>query len=303
MSKNHPFTSGVHQEVTEFLIDRETRNLTVKSMAWYRNSLKVWLEFLDQNAVVSHATLTAKELRAFLVFLKDRGHSTGGRANIFGAVRALLGWYKAEHELVNWNPLDKVAAPKKPQEVKKPIELDEFQRMIAVCKGSKFAAVRDRALLMVLLDTGLRKQEVTDLNVGDVNQANGEIYVRSGKGGKSRTVFMGKKTRRAVAAYMRLRKGLTDESPFWATEQGERLAYHSVRQVIRRRAEEAGIKEPGIHDFRRAFAINFLRNGGDVATLRRLLGHGNLNVVLRYLDLVKDDLQVSHSKFGPVDNL
>lgn len=303
MSNNHPSTSGIHQEVNDFLIDRETRNLTDKSLAWYRNSLKVWLAFLDQNAVMSTANLTAKDLRAFLVFLKDRGHSAGGRANIFGAVRAFLRWYKDEYELTDWNPLDKVAAPKKPTEVKKPIELSDFQRMLAVCKGGKLAAVRDRALLLVLLDTGLRKQEVTDLNVGDVNLANGEIYVRSGKGGKSRTVFMGKKTRRAVTAYLRMRKGVTAESPFWATEQGDRLAYSSVRQVIRRRAEEAGIKEPGIHDFRRAFALNFLRNGGDVATLRRLLGHSNLNVVLRYLDLVKDDLQVSHGKFGPVDNL
>lgn len=58
-----------------------------------------------------------------------------------------------------------------------------------------------------------------------------------------------------------------------------------------------------MHEFRRAFAVNYLRNGGDVITLQRLLGHSNLSIINRYLALVSEDLRVSHSKFGVVDNL
>lgn len=303
MSKKREVSSSIHREVDDFLIDRQSRNLTDKSVAWYRNSLAVLLTYLTEQKIATTRDITSSTIRHFLIYLKDRGHNPGGIHNIFGAVRSYLRWYKEEFALTDWKPLDKIKTPKPSREVKQPIELTDFQRLIAVCAGRSFAALRDRAILMVLLDTGIRKQEMTDLNYGDVNMANGEIYIRSGKGRKSRTVFLGNKTRRALAAYLRLRRGLTVESPLWATEQDTRLTYHSLRQVVRRRADEAGIKEPGMHEFRRAFAINYLRNGGDVATLQRMMGHSNLNVILRYLDLVKDDLKASHGKFGPVDNL
>ncbi len=302
-STNHPVSSHIDREISEFLIDRESRNLTPKSLKWYSHALGIFGAYLTVGCIETTRSVTSSTVRHFLIHLKDRGHNPGGRANIFGAVRAYLHWYKAEFELTDWNPLDRVATPKQTGEIKQPIALDDFQHLIAACKGRSFAALRDQALLLVLLDTGIRKQEITDLNYGDVNLINGEIYIRSGKGRKSRTVFIGTKTKRVLGVYLRLRKNITAESPLWATDQGTPLAYNSIRQVVRRRAAEAGIKEPGLHEFRRAFALSYLRNGGDVVTLQRLLGHASLNVVLRYLDLVKDDLQVSHGKFGPVDHL
>lgn len=303
MSSNRQVSSLLHHEINDFVIERESRNLSPKSLQWYKRSLQLLADYLTGQGVTTTPDITAAHVRQFIIYLKDAGYNPGGRVNIFGAVRAYLRWYKAEFDLTDWHPLDKVSSPKRTKEVKQPIELEDFQRLVAVCRGRSLAALRDKAMLMVLLDTGIRKQETTDLNYGDVNLTNGEIYIRSGKGSKSRTVFIGTKTRRALSAYLRLRKGLTEDAPLWATENDTRLAYGSVRQVVRRRASEAGIKEPGLHEFRRAFALNFLRNGGDVVTLQRLMGHANLNVILRYLDLVKDDLKLSHNKFGPVDNL
>lgn len=303
MSDDLSAVSPLHHEIQDFLIDRESRNLTSKSISWYEQSLAILKIYLTQQGITATRNITSSNIRHFLIYLKDRGHNPGGRANIYGAVRAYLRWHKAEFNLADWNPLDRISTPKASKEIKQPIALDAFQRLIAVCAGRSLAALRDRAILLTLLDTGIRKQEITDLNYDDVNLANGEVYIRSGKGRKSRTVFIGGKTRRALSAYLRLRKGLAADSPLWATEKGTRLAYSGIRQVVRRRADEAGIKEPGLHEFRRAFALSYLRNGGDVVTLQRLLGHASLNVVLRYLDLVKDDLQVSHGKFGPVDNL
>jgi site-specific recombinase XerD len=69
----------------------------------------------------------------------------------------------------------------------------------------------------------------------------------------------------------------------WLTDEGERLTYWGLNEVIRRRAKAAKVQKPGLHDFRRAFALNFLRNGGDIFTLQRLLGHADLQVLRRYL--------------------
>ena len=300
---NSSHTSQLQREIDEFLIDRQVRNLSKRTVSWYRNSLRVLSQFLSEQSIDATEQITGSTIRHFLLSLPAKGYSQGGINNLFGAIKAYLRWYASEYEPANWNPLAKIQTPKRPQEIKQPISLADFQRLTATCTGKDFYSLRDKALLLVLLDTGIRKQELTDLRVGDVDLTTGQIFIRSGKGGKSRVTYCGRATRRALAVYMRQRPDAGDKVPLWLTEEGTALAYHSIRQVIRRRAEEAGIKEPGLHEFRRAFAINFLRNGGDVITLQRLLGHSNLTVINRYLALVDDDLKMSHAKFGVVDHM
>lgn len=186
--------------------------------------------------------------------------------------------------------------------------------MIAQCTPRTFTGERDKALLYTLLDTGIRKSEATNLVLPDVNLENGSILVREGKGGKNRTVFIGAKARRALATYLRYRDtplinfmrrkhGMTATDALWLTDEGTPITKDGLRQIIARRARQAGVHEPGLHEFRRAFAVNSLRNGMDVITLQRLLGHSTLAVINRYLKLVSDDLKRSHERFGVVDRL
>ena len=88
----------------------------------------------------------------------------------------------------------------------------------------------------------------------------------------------------------------------WVTNDECRLTYSGLREIIRRRAGDAKIKVPGIHDFRRCFAIEFLRNDGDIFTLQRILGHSSLEMVKRYLAIAKTDCETAHRKASPVDN-
>ena len=89
----------------------------------------------------------------------------------------------------------------------------------------------------------------------------------------------------------------------WLTRDGGQLTKGGIRELVRRRAKQVGIKAPGLHEFRWAFALNFLRNGGDIITLQRLLGHSSLVIINRYLALVDDDLKAAIEKHGVVDNL
>jgi site-specific recombinase XerD len=212
-----------------------------------------------------------------------------------------LRWAESESAPPGWdNPLNKVKPPKRPDEVQKPIELETFARLLAACSRTDNGD-RDRALLLVLLDTGLRWQEVTDLTIGDVDGE--QVFVRRGKGRKSRVVFLSARTRRALTTYLRQRGPLRPDAPLWATQEGGKLSRAGIGEVVRRRAQAAGVKRPGMHEFRRAFAINYLRNGGDLETLRRLLGHSSMAMVMRYLDLVSDDVRAVHAKASPVSNL
>lgn len=295
--------SQIEREIQEFIFDRESRNLSKNTLNWYTNSLTLFRLSLAGQQVTETKAITPKHLRLFLIQLQ-RKHNEGGVFNIFGAVRAYLKWFASELAPSDWdNPLKHVDAPKRSQEVQQPIALDDFKKLLDTCKPGQPNYQRDRAMLMTLLDSGVRHEELWALTVGDVDLKSGAVLVRKGKGRKSRTTYIGDKTRKALTAYLRSRPNAKPTDPLWLTPSKKPLSKNGVRQVVARRSKMAGISEPGMHEFRRAFAINYLRNGGDVITLQRLLGHSNLSIINRYLALVSEDLRVSHSKFGVVDNL
>jgi site-specific recombinase XerD len=248
-------------------------------------------------------SLTPTNLRQFLLDL-GKTHNPGGVHGVYRSVKAFLRWWEAETEPTDWhNPMLKVQAPKRPQELLEPVSLEDLRALLDTCEHKDHAGDRDRAIVMALLDTGCRAAEFVSLNFGDVTMSTGAVMVRRGKGGKGRAVFMGAKTRRALTAYLRYRPDLKDPDPLWATLQGGRLTHAGIREILRRRAQRAGIAEPSLHSFRRAFALSSLRNGVDVYALQRLMGHSDLSVLRRYLAQTEGDLQRAHEKGGPVDHL
>jgi integrase/recombinase XerC/integrase/recombinase XerD len=178
--------------------------------------------------------------------------------------------------------------------------MQDVHALVAAC-GSGFSGARDKAIIISLLDTGARATEFLALNLEDLDLAAGSALIRKGKGRKPRMVFLGRKSRRAIRAYLR---GRHDSNPaLWLTNDGDRMTYAALRGVVRRRAQSAALKhEPSLHDFRRAFAINMLRSGVDVFALQRLMGHADLQVLRRYLAQTDADVQAAHMRGSPVDN-
>ncbi|MCX6065487.1 MAG: tyrosine-type recombinase/integrase, partial [Chloroflexi bacterium] len=116
-----------------------------------------------------------------------------------------------------------------------------------------------------------------------------------------RTVFIGKKSRRVLRAYLKRR---SDDCPaLWVSVHGDRLAVQSLGNMLERRAKLADVPAPSPHDFRRAFAVNMLRAGVDIYNLQKLMGHSDLSTLFRYLALITDDSKAAHDKGSPVDKL
>jgi len=157
---------------------------------------------------------------------------------------------------------------------------------------------RNRAMVLVLLDTGIRAGELARLRVEDVNLVNQEIYIRPYRNGiksRARTVYMGEKTTQVLKRYIeRFRK---HSRPTLFGLDGE-----CVRFMIRRLGENAGVVNAHPHRFRHTFAINYLRNGGDQFTLQRLLGHTSPDMTQKYLDIAQYDVANQHRRASPVDN-
>ncbi len=233
--------------------------------------------------------------------------------NYWKTIRGFYNWVVSANILSIQRPDLRMTRPKyeSPQIV--PFTQDEIKRLLDACQFSKVEksngqkyrikrqnADRDKALILILLDTGLRLGELLRLRLGDVNLENGEVYIRpynKSIKSKSRTVFLGTRTRQAVWKYIAKQQAAEDVScPLF------NLNGHAVRQVIVRIAKNANVINAHPHKFRHTFAIFYLRNQGDVFTLKRLLGHSTLEMTQRYLDIVKDDIANAHKHASPVDN-
>lgn len=294
------FSVPVQDLFTGFITDCKVRQLSPHSVEFYVDKLTVFLAFCEAQAIATLDQIDTPFIRTFFQWLEETGHNPGGQHAFYRVLRAVFRWMENEFDGYT-SPLRKIKAPRvdiPPIEGAKP---DEFHAMLEACKKSSYPE-RDRALLLTLLDTGLRASEFLSLTWDDIDLTSGTIQVRRGKNRKPRKVFLGRLARQAMRAYAKTRK---DSSPtVWLSRYGESLGYDGLRAVLTRLAKHAGLKNvPSPHDFRRASALQMLRNGADPVSVSRLLGHSSLEVTKRYLAQTESDLQETHRRHSPVDRL
>ncbi|MBC7265169.1 MAG: tyrosine-type recombinase/integrase [Chloroflexi bacterium] len=288
-------------DVQAFLTDCQARNLSANTIRIYRVNLLAFQKWLRQQDVQDIADLTTGHIRYYLTSLQ-KSHNPGGVHQAYRVLKTFCRWLHVEG-IIESNPMVRVSPPRVPQEPLDPVPMSDVKRMLQTCERRTFTGDRDRAIMLCLLDSGARASEFLSLNVGDVNLGTGAVVVRQGKGRKFRTAFLGSKALRALAQYLRHRPEVMPADPLWIARDGERLTYWGLRQVLERRAHKAGVPIPSPHSFRRAFALTMLRNGCDVMTLQKLMGHSDLSVLRRYLAQTENDLAEAHKRASPVDRL
>lgn len=283
-----------------FLRAKKVERLSPRTVEWYKEKLSKFAKYADAQSISSLEHLTTQSIRDYMLWLEDNGHNPGGIHGYYRSLKAFLRWFQFENDLDDWpNPIRKVKAPKVSLAPLPPADIEDIRKMLIACNRRIFLDVRDATLILFMLDTGLRISELLDLTRDDVDMFNGEVLVRKGKGGKSRIVFIGRTTSRYLRKYARY---LSNENQLWQTQSGEGLSYSGLRSMLKKRAEKADVDTPSPQSLRRAFAISFLRSGGNIYVLKRLMGHRDLQVLQRYLEIVESDLELGHRQAGPVDN-
>lgn len=120
-----------------------------------------------------------------------------------------------------------------------------IQKLIDTCKGNDLIALRDKAILHLLLDTGSRASELCAIDLADVDAIVGTCMIKQGKGRKPRTVFLGQKTRKVLRAYIKSRNSnqeILGQTALWVTKNGDRMEYWCLNEILRRRAEKRILK-------------------------------------------------------------
>lgn len=180
-----------------------------------------------------------------------------------------------------------------------PFSQEQISAFLLATKRSR-SPLRNEAIILLLLDTGIRNAELCGLRRRDVDLPGKRITVL-GKGDKRRSIFFSRVTSRALNAYMKDRKGAPSD-PLFFSVRDEVMTGSGLQQLIRRLATVAGIE--GVrcspHTFRHTCALWFLKNGGQVFALKEMLGHTNLQMTLRYVNLAEADVQDQHRQYGAV---
>jgi len=290
----------------------QDRAATVRHFGW-------WLEH-EASCEPTLEHLTSPRVREFLNYCREANpkgrfgcsHPNAKRAARPSTIATLhrdlkaFARFCAEEEFLQ-EPLRNLKAPRVPQDQIEPLTQEEVQKLLDAVR-SGYCPERDRALMLVLLDSGMRLGELLSLTIGDVADDTSHLTI-VGKGNKKRAAFLGRLARKALRSYLlRWRGGAASTDPLFVSVAGNRpgevLRGDGVRQMLRRCAQAAGITRPvGAHDFRRTFAITFLRNGGSLLHLQDLLGHADVAVLRRYAKLCAQDLEDSHRQHSPVDGL
>lgn len=296
-----------------YLIYAQARGLSELTIRSTTSTINQFLGWLDADPLVDD--ISKLVIQKFLNHLEERGLSKRTRRNHHSNLAAIWTWM-VDEGLVTEHTIRQVKPPK-PEEVEVvPFSEQDIKLMLASLKRSKPyrrprqaeasnhelpEAVRNKAIILLLLDTGIRASELCGLKISDVDLRNRRVTV-FGKGAKYRMVPISAKTANALWRYQTQRDYTKPTEAFFVTYAGLRFRTNALRLMLDRLQERSGVPNIHAHRFRHTFAITYLRNGGDVFTLQRILGHSDITMTRRYSAIAASDVEVSHRAASPVAN-
>ncbi|MCC7364833.1 MAG: tyrosine-type recombinase/integrase [Dehalococcoidia bacterium] len=217
----------------------------------------------------------------------------------YRSVSVFFKWLTDIEELAE-NPMAKMKPPQLPEKLVPVVGQQDLAKLFKVCGGTGFEERRDKAIISLFIDTGIRLAEMAGLNLDDIDFAEREVTVM-GKGRRPRVLRMVKETRSDLERYRlsRIRHPHADEEAFWLGRKG-RLNDSGIYQMIERRCEQAGIPRIHPHQLRHTFAHNYLLNGGNEGDLMRVTGWRSRSMVDRYgASAATTRAHEAHDRFSP----
>lgn len=275
-----------------YLEARQAQRYSPHTLRDYQNTYRRFRAWLDCDPPIRE--IGADLIRRFMASTGDVSKKTA--LNYHTGLSSLWQWM-TDNDLVTRNVVRLVKPPKAEQREIHPYSRCEVLAMLAASADTR-TAIRDRALILLLLDTGLRASELCGLHVRDISLP-GQRLIVMGKGDKERALVFSSRTAAAIAAY--IDAGQRHTQPMFRSERGYPLTRDALRLTMSRLGTRAGVLRAGAHRFRHTFALEFLRNGGNIYALQRILGHTTLDMVKRYLAIVQADIEGQMELASPVE--
>lgn len=312
--------------IANYLDDHEGGNHSGKTLEWHETSLGLMRSYLEQErGITLVAEVNASALSGWFASMRK---TPGARGKIRSertiqtyarSARAFFHWLIRQGVITD-NPFDYVLFPKVGKPLIQTISDEEFERLLLACappnedgRFAERAAARNRAILWLFYDTGIRVSELTNLRMGDIDRKKGMITVK-GKGSKERRIALGQNCLRNVFHYLDRHRpdeqelaewGRLGEDHLFLTETRQPLTKNGITLLFVRLKQRVGItgKRISPHIFRHTFAIRSLKLGQDPFSLQELLGHEDMTTVKLYMHMNDEKIQEQKRKYSPGDHL
>jgi site-specific recombinase XerD len=298
---------SLERAIDDFIEALIADGMKPKTVAWYRSLLG---HLMHAFADARLKEIDTKMLRKHIVNLREQTeHWNGSQRKLMPGKLSedtINAHVRSMHRFFRWcateystpNPMLNIRYPKKPEAKPKAIATDNLLKLFDACDGSRLPE-RDRAILALLIDTGCRAGGLVGLRIDDVDMQAQKAIVTE-KGNKTRTIYFTRTTQLILSEYVARRS--PDVSPlFYNLDTLEPLTTYGLRHLLKRLAKRAGVTgRVNPHSFRHSFAREYLRAGGDLSTLSRLMGHRDVTTTVHhYAIFSQDEVREAHEKYSP----
>lgn len=309
----------------DFLIYCQSKNLSPKTLASYEQSLKLFLLYLkNEHEIVDPNKVKTGHIRQYVKYVQERGKYTvvGNNKSIkknhpqnrkdykktvsnvtinnyVRNIKVFFNWLKIEGE-VRKNPVEAIKQIKTERRQKKEIKEDEFRLLLNQFDYTKFHGYRNKVIVMLLQDTGMRIGECLAIEVDHIDFKHRMILLTKTKARKERYVYFSQQMARELRHYVKFKERYTTVELLFPTTRNTEMTIASFEKQLKQAGEEIGLSVHP-HQLRNNFARQFLMNGGDLYTLSRILGHSSVTVTEKtYLDLTREEIAKKYHQHSPL---
>lgn len=303
--------SGFYPYHQLFLRDTET-TCSVDTLKRRESALRRFIVWCDERDLQQPQDITKPILERYRrhLFYCRKGNgdplSIGSQQTLLTPLRAFFKYLAKENHIL-YNPASELEIPKKPKRLPKTIlHQDEINDVLNTVDITTISGMRDRAIIETLYSTGMRRMELVNLTVYDIDHRRGAVWIREGKNQKDRLIPVGDKALSWINKYQddaRAELAIEpDEGILFLTDYGEGFKRNALSSLVKRYLTKAGIETIGsCHLFRHACATHMLENGADIRFIQQLLGHEDLSTTEIYTQVSIDKLKAIHQATHPAD--
>jgi integrase len=252
---------------------------------------------LTAKGVTEPGAVTKAQLNRYLL-RQYADRKPGGRPALYQAVKGFFDWLAAEYGTEN--PISGIPRPKGGNEPVPVVRPEDIGAILAACKDKSAAlTARNTAITWLLIESGLRRFEVTALDLADVDLKARTVTVRRGKNGKARVSVFGDETGQAIWRYLRHRG--REDGPLFASERGGRLTASGLSQITARISRRSGVTVRP-HMFRHSWAHYSLAAGVGESNLMQLAGWSSADMLRRYGAAMAQERAIAAARAVQVGN-
>lgn len=278
--------------IKEFIFEIKLRNYSERTIKGYKNNILKFARYMENEfEIVEIEDITHIHIKSYLNFLKENGLTEVYINTILKNLRSFYKYCFTEGYCLNIAL--KVGWLRERKIIIKTFSDNEIRKMMDVYNYSSYIHARNKCIMAILIDTGIRNFELCQLKITDIRET--VIYIM-GKGKKERVVPISPYLKKIMIKYERIREGYLKNNilhydNYFLSYRNKPLTIEAVERIVRLCGEKANVNKNircSPHTLRHYFAQSQLKNGLDVYSLSRLLGHENVTITKRYLQGLKD---------------